>query len=375
MKNRIGIIGGGQLGRMMAIEAKKLGFYVTITDPTKGCPAGQVADQEIVGGYSDAKSTKKLAQVSDFITVEIEHVNTDTLQELVNSGAHINPSPQTISLIKDKLRQKEFLKKNKIPTTDYKEVRNEKDIMNVAKKWGFPLILKAKHNAFDGRGNILLNKEKDITAALEKLKSREIYVEKFVSFKKELAITIARSVTNGILFYPVVETVHKKNICHIVKAPAHIDEVTRKKVEQIASEVMKHLKGVGVFCIEMFLTKDNAVLINEIAPRVHNSGHYTIEACVTSQFEQHIRAIAGLPLGSSEMKVPAAVMINILGDRLGPVEIKNLDKVLAMPNVFVHIYGKKETKLERKMGHITVIDKTVEKALEKAQKARKLISI
>lgn len=365
MKNRIGIVGGGQLGRMLAFEAKKMGFHVTVTDPTPKSPAGQVVDEQILGGYSDEEATKKLANVSDFITVEIEHINTNTLQQLVEAGAaQIHPSPQTIAIIKDKFLQKEFLRKNKIPTADFIEIETKKDIILASKKFGFPLMLKAKHDAFDGRGNVLI-----------KNKGRKLYVEKFVRFKKELAIIIARSTKGEIVPYEVVETIHVNNICHIVKAPAPIDKLLRKQAEKFAINIMKHLKGAGVFAIEMFLTKDNKILVNEIAPRVHNSGHYTIEACATSQFEQHIRAITGLPLGNPEMIVPVAVMINILGDRQGTVEIKNLDKVLQMPNTYVHIYGKKETKPERKMGHITVTGKSMNEVLKKAKMARKYFSI
>ena len=375
MKNKIGIVGGGQLGRMLAFEAKKMGFYVTVTDPTLGSPAGQVVDEQILGGYSDAEATKKLAAVSDFITFEIEHINTGTLQELVDNGAQIHPSPQTIAIIKDKFQQKVFLRLNKIPTATFVEVATEHDILSASKKFGFPLVLKAKHDAFDGRGNVLIKNKNEIASALKKLKGRHLYVEKFVRFKKELAINIARSTKGEIVSYPVVETIHVNNICHIVKAPAQIDKKIRDKSEKFAIDIMKHLKGAGVFAIEMFLTKDNKILVNEIAPRVHNSGHYTIEACATSQFEQHIRAITGLPLGNPEMIVPASVMINILGRRQGAVEIANLEKVLRMPNVFVHIYGKKETKPERKMGHITVIGKSMKEVLKKAVLARKYLSI
>lgn len=375
MKNRLGIVGGGQLGRMLAFAAKRMGFHVTVIDPTPGSPAGQVVDAEITAGYSDADATKKLASMVDFITVEIEHINTDTLQQITKNGVPVNPSPETIAIIKDKFKQKQFLKKNKIPTADFTEVKTVRDVEHVAKKFGFPLVLKAKHDAFDGRGNIVIKSKKDIAAALKKLPERELYVEKFVPFKKELAIMIARSIKGEIVPYQVVETIHKNNICHIVKAPAPIDAKIRKKAERLAVQLMKHLKGAGVFGIEMFLTKDNKVLVNEIAPRVHNSGHYTIEACITSQFEQHIRAITGLPLGKSDMIVPAAVMINILGDRQGPASIEQLPDVLSIPQVYVHVYGKKDTKPERKMGHITAIDKSINGALKKAVRARKKITI
>ncbi len=376
MKNKIGIVGGGQLGRMLAFEAKKMGFHLTVIDPTPQSPAGQVVDGEITAGYSDEAATKKLAKMVDYMTVEIEHINTDTLADLVdNNSVQIHPSPQTISMIKDKYNQKQFLKKNNIPTADFQLVTTESDIINIAKKFGYPLVLKARHDAYDGRGNVLIKNKQGISSALEKLAGRKLYAEKLVRFKKELAVMIARSIKGEIVSYDVVETIHKNNICHIVKAPAPVSDKVHKQAKKFAVSVMEHLKGAGMFGIEMFLTKENKVLVNEIAPRVHNSGHYTIEACVTNQFEQHIRAITGMPLGNPEMLVNSAVMINILGDRFGPVKLKNLDKVLRMKNVHVHIYGKKVTKPERKMGHITVIDTTIEKALKKALHARNYITI
>jgi 5-(carboxyamino)imidazole ribonucleotide synthase len=375
MKNRIGIIGGGQLGKMMALPAKSMGFTVTVTDPTPGSPAGQVVDREITGEYSDAKATRELAKVSDFITVEIEHINTDTLAELEKEGVPVNPSPKTIEIIKNKFAQKEFLSKAGIPVAPYVAVGTKTDIVTAAKKFGYPFLLKARFDAYDGRGNALIKKEKDIDEALEKFGNRKLYVEQFVPFEKELAIMIARSAKDEIVLYPVVETIHKNNILHISIAPARVDKKIVDKAKKFAIKTMKLLHGAGVFGIEMFLTKDHKVLINEIAPRVHNSGHYTDEACATSQFEQHIRAITGLPLGNPDMLVPAAVMINILGERLGPVDVQGMDKVLAIPGAYVHIYGKKETKPERKMGHITVIGDTIENVLTKAIKARKLLTI
>lgn len=375
MKNRIGIVGGGQLGRMLAFEAKKLGFHVTVIDPTTQSPAAQVVDEHILAGYSDEKATRKLASQTDFITIELEHIDTQTLKELVSQGATIHPSPESVDIIKNKFLQKEFLNKNRISTADFLEVKTEEDILNAAKKFKFPLLLKTKYGAFDGRGNVLIRSKKDIPTAYQTLSTTELYVEKYVPFIKELAVVIARGVTGEIAVYPVVQTIHENNICHLVIAPAPIDIKIKMRGENLAKKVMKSLKGAGVFAIEMFLTKDNEVLVNEIAPRVHNSGHFSIEACATSQFQQHIRAITGLPLGSTRMIFPAAVMINILGERNGPVLSQGMDEVLKMSDTFIHIYGKKETKLERKMGHITVVGDDVKKLINKAKRVRKYIKI
>jgi 5-(carboxyamino)imidazole ribonucleotide synthase len=375
MKNRIGIVGGGQLGRLIAIDAKKIGFTVNIIDPTPNSPAGQVADRQIVAEYSDEKAIRELAKISDFLTFEIELANADVLNELAAKGLEINPSAETLSIIKDKLAQKEFLRKAKIPVADFMEVNSKAAIMKVAQKFGYPFLLKARFDAYDGRGNALIKKESDIDIGIEKLRGRKLYVEKFVPFIKELAIMVGRNIKNEVVSYPVVETVHKNNILHYLMVPAPVDKKIQLKAQLLAEKVMKQLKGAGIFGIEMFLTKDGNVYINEIAPRVHNSGHYTIEATETSQFEQHTRAITGMPFGSTKLKVPAAVMINILGDRDGKAKPRGIEEAEKIPGVTVHIYGKLQTRTDRKMGHLTAVGETVDEALKKAKRARKLISI
>jgi 5-(carboxyamino)imidazole ribonucleotide synthase len=375
MKNRIGIVGGGQLGRMLGFAAKRLGFHVTVIDPTPNSPAGQVVDRQIVADYTDEKAIRTLASESDFLTFEIELTNAKILDEITKKGIRVNPSAKTLTTIKDKLLQKQFLAKAHIQTADYKEVKTSEDIASVAEEFGYPIMLKARFDAYDGRGNALISKKSDIPAAMQKLKGRLLYVEKFVPFVKELAVMVARSTKDEIKTYPVVETSHVHNICHTVVAPAQVSAAVQKKAQQLAQKTMMHLKGAGVFGIEMFVTKKGDVLINEIAPRVHNSGHYTIEACFTSQFEQHIRAITGLPLGDTNLITPSSVMINILGNRNGAVSLKGVEKALAIPGVSVHIYGKAETKKERKMGHITVVGGKTKDIYKKAQQARRYIQI
>lgn len=374
-KNRIGIVGGGQLGRMLTFEAKKMGFYVTVLDPTPHSPAGQVADKQIIGSFKNKKSITKLAKDSDFLTFEIELANSEILDQLSRQGLIVNPSGQTLRIIKDKLNQKKFLQKHHLSTPEFIPVKTPEDILAAAKKFDYPIILKARTDAYDGRGNALIRNSADVLPALEKLKNRKLYVEKFIPFTKELSVIVARNLKGEIVTYPVVETIQQNNICHLVLAPAPIDVKIQNQARKLAYQVIDCLKGAGVFAIEMFLDKNNQVLVNEIAPRVHNSGHFSIEACYTSQFEQHIRAITGLPLGQTDMKVPAAVMINILGDRLGPAQLEGLDSALVIPGVSVHIYGKNETKPERKMGHITVVDQDLKSALKKAKLVRSYIKI
>lgn len=403
MKNRIGIVGGGQLARMMIPPAQQLGFTVTVLDPTPNSPAGQIADRQIIAGLDDPKGMEELATHSDFLTLEWELANPELLEKIAKKNISVNPSAQTLQIIKDKYQQKVFLKKAGIPVAPFMEITRDpiaslqddpstssglRDvpvdtslrIQKAAKKFGYPLLLKAKVGAYDGRGNFLIKNHTDIQKGLQKLEGKELYVEKFIPFEKELAIMVARSINGKIVTFPVVETIHKNNILQMTIAPAQIDATLITKAETLARKTMKHLKGAGVFGIEMFLTHSASsgqakILVNEIAPRVHNSGHVTIEACTTSQFTQHIRAITGLPLGKTNMLTPAAVMINILGQREGKAEIKGLEKAEKIPGVTVHIYGKTQTKPERKMGHITVVGTTVAACLARARKAKRLLSI
>ncbi len=372
---RIGIVGGGQLGRMLTIPAKEMGFNVTVLDATAHCPAAQVGAKQIIGALTDPKAIHKLAKGSDILTFEIEHIDAETLDALTKEGRIVHPSPKTLQTIKDKLLQKQFLNKNNIPTAPYVEVKTKENILDAVSKFDYPLVLKSRFGGYDGRGNALIQNENDIASAFEKLGRNDLYIEQFVQFNKELAVMVARSTKGDIKTYPVVETVHKNSILHYVLAPAPITKSLQQTAEKFAVEVMKHLGGAGVFGVEMFLKKNGEIFVNEIAPRVHNSGHYTIEASVTSQFENHIRAIAGLPLGETAMKTPAAAMVNILGERKGKAMLEGLEKALAIQGVSVHIYGKAETRPERKMGHITVVGNNVKECLRKAKLARKAISI
>lgn len=372
---KIGIVGGGQLGRMLTVAAKQLGYSVIVTDPTPHSPAGQLADKQLIGGYKDDKVIRELAKEADVLTVEVEFTNTDTLLDLEKQGKKIYPSPKTIEMIKDKLLQKQFLRKNNIPTSEFIEVATKEDIEKAAEQFGYPFLLKARTDAYDGKGNYLVKHPSDIEKGIKKLKDRPLYVEKFVPFLKELAVMVARGTNEDVAVYPVVETVHKDNILDYLTAPAEISKKAEENAQKLAKDVMQHLGGAGVFGIEIFLTKEDNVLVNELAPRVHNSGHYTIEASVTSQFEQHIRAITGLPLGKTTLLPKAVVMKNILGEQNGPEVVKGVDEALAISGVSVHMYGKHESKIGRKMGHITVVGETIAECLKKANQARKMLTI
>lgn len=371
----IGIIGGGQLGRMLTLAAKPLGFHVVVVDPVPNSPAAQVGADQIVADLYDKAALAQLAERADVITIEIEHLDAEALADIEKLGVPVHPAPATVRIIQDKLWQKHLLHEAGIPVASFVEVNTLEEAKSVLKAFGGKMLLKTRHGAYDGRGNALITRQQQLKKAFERFKDAKLYAEKFIPFDKELSVIIARSTKGKVEVYPVVETVHKDNICVETKVPAHIDKKAAKKAEKLAYEVAKYLRGAGVFAIEMFLTKDGQVLVNEIAPRVHNSGHYTIEASHTSQFEQHIRAVSGLALGDASLAVPAAVMINILGERDGPTKVEGLEDALALPHVSVHIYGKAPTKKSRKMGHITATGKTVRQAARHAKRARRKIKI
>lgn len=378
MKKRIGIVGGGQLGRMLAQAAQKLDFFVTVLDPAENSPAGQVADAQIVGSFKDKEMILELAKVSDFITFEIESANAEALEEIQKTGLPVHPSPQLLKIIKDKYSQKVFLRKNNISVSDFVIIENEEDCENCGKELGYPFLLKSRFDAYDGRGNFVVKSKEDVKIGYDKLspnKSNKLYAEKFVPFVKELSVVCTRGINGEMITYPVVETIHKNNICHIVRSPAPANEEVILKAKAVANQVLDNLKGVGTMAIEMFLTQDNNILVNEIAPRVHNSGHHTIEAFNISQFEAHIRAITGMELLQPIANSRSAIMINILGERQGEMLLKTDHKHDFGDNTHIHIYGKIETRPERKMGHITVLGNSSEEAENLAIQIRKNLEI
>lgn len=362
----VGILGGGQLGRMLIEASSRLNIKTLILD-SENTPAKQISSaNHVVGSFKDPKAIKELAAKSDLLTVEIEHVDVKTLKEIEQTGIKVHPNPETIELIQDKYLQKTFLSKNDIPISPFKELTGDMvtSLKEIGNEFGYPLMLKSKTLAYDGRGNKVVSSESEIPSAISALGGDQkdgpkLYAEKWVPFKKELAVMVAKSTSGEISSYPCVETIQKDNICHLVIAPAQIDGKIREKARIIAENVVNAFSGAGIFGVEMFLLENGELTFNEIAPRPHNSGHYTIEACHTSQFEQHMRCVTGLPLGSSAMKVPCSVMINIIGlgdgeqgmkDTLEPC-VKSLD----IPGATVHLYGKEECRKGRKMGHITIV--------------------
>lgn len=395
MRNKIGIIGGGQLGRMLSLAAKPLGYEVIILDPTENCPAAQVADKHIVASFKYKKPVLQLAEEVDYLTYEIESANTDALEEIYNShtstgNVMIYPFPKSLEMIRDKFLQKELLKKYHIPVSDCKAINTRKDILDFAHSYSYPFMLKARLNAYDGRGNALITCAGDIDTALINLGASKssgssldkvfdfdfsnLYLEAHVNFVKELAIVAARDQNTNYLSYPIVETIQLNNICHFVTAPALVSKSVEDEMNIIAKKIGEILDYVGVFAVEFFLGDSGEVLVNEIAPRVHNSGHFTIDACKTSQFEQHIRAITAIPLGKTDLISPAA-MANLLADSHAPLNIYGRDRLLAMDNTYLHIYGKDSCKPERKMGHITCLDSNLQQAFENVKRAKDIIKL
>lgn len=365
----VGILGGGQLGRMIVEAANRLNVKTVILD-AENSPAKQISNstEHIVGSFSNPEDIRKLAAKCDVLTVEIEHVDVPTLKSLKEEypKLEIYPSPETIEIIQDKYTQKEFLIKNKIQVADSAAILDpsKEALQSFGNKFGYPFMLKARTFAYDGRGNFVVKNESSIPDALEALKGSTLYAEKWAPFVKELSVMIVRSVDNRIYSYPVVETIHQNSVCHLCYCPARLPNSVRLKAAMLAANAIKAFPGAGIFGVEMFLLENGDLLINEIAPRPHNSGHYTIDACVTSQFEAHLRSILNLPMPKSFTNLSTnntnAIMLNILGDKDEPnAELKICERALQTPGASVYLYGK-ESRPGRKVGHINIISSSMQ---------------
>ena len=353
MAKRLGIIGGGQLGMMITEAAKNLSEHIseiTVLDPTENCPAAQAGAKQIVGDFKDELAILKLAEQSDIITYEIESGNTDVLSKL---KAKIEPSPSTLGIIQDKFSQKTFLSENELPVSQFYEITSLGDLHEKIKELGLPVLLKSRRDAYDGRGNFKITSSDEIEKAYHHFDGKSLMVEKFVNFKMEVSVIAARNTKGDIATYPLVENIHENNILKMTIAPARVSDDVISNAGEIAKKTMEVLKGAGVFGIEMFIDQDDKILINEIAPRVHNSGHHTLHSCKTSQFEQHLRAILGLELGSTDL-VHKTIMCNILGP--DGFEGKYKPVVLEKDCVYLKMYGKSVSKPQRKLGHFNIVD-------------------
>ena len=376
MKKRLGIIGGGQLGMMITEAAQNLNdeiSEITVLDPTENCPAAQAGAKQIIGDFKDKDAIVKLAEQSDIITYEIESGNTDVLSKL---KAVIEPSPSTLSIIQDKLSQKKFLSKNGLPVSQFYEIVSIDDLHEKINELGLPVLLKARRDAYDGRGNFKITSPDEVEKAYRHFDGKSLMVEKFVNFKMEVSVIAIRNTKGEIATYPMVENIHEDNILKITIAPARVSDDVIRNAGEIAKKIMQVLNGAGVFGIEMFIDQNNKILINEIAPRVHNSGHHTFQSCKTSQFEQHLRAILGLDLGSTDL-VHNTVMYNILGP--DGFEGKYKPVQLEKDGVYLKMYGKNISKPYRKLGHFNVVDmndsKNTSELLEIADEIKNIVSI
>ncbi len=375
-RKRIGILGGGQLARMSAYQAYKLGFEIAILEKEHQSPAGQLTKFDYAGWMNNKKIIQKFIKDCDVITLENEFIDYRDLQYIEKSGKRVFPGSKTISLIQDKFIQKKTLQKNQIPVPNFIEVKDSSTYEMISEKLGKKFVLKSRKMGYDGYGNALVNNKKSYEEGIKKLSLRhsDLMAEQFIDFQKELAVMVVRT-RNEIKSYPVVETIQKNHICHTVIAPARIENKLLNVVDEISVKTVEAVNGIGIFGIELFITKDNKILVNEMAPRPHNSGHYTIEACITSQFENHIRAVLNLPLGSTDMIKPYAVMINLLGKKTGEGIIENYNTALEDEKVHLHIYGKAKSRLGRKMGHITMVGDNLNTILSKAKKIERKIII
>ncbi len=354
----IGVLGGGQLGRLLALAAHDLGMQIAVLDPDRNAPAGQAANRHVVGDFRDPERIRELAEGCDLLTVEIEHVDVDALEALARQGLPVHPAPETLRLIQDKLLQKRHLTEHDVPVAPFYDAPDEATVYAVAERLGFPLLLKSRRLAYDGRGNVVVASGDALPAAIDALGGlgQGLYIEQVVPFERELAVMVARGLDGTLADYPVVETIHRDGILHRVLAPAPISAPVEQAARTIARQAVASFAGAGIFGVELFLLPDGNVLVNEIAPRPHNSGHYTIEACSTSQFEQHLRAILGLALGDTTMRVGAAAMVNVLGvgDGLWEETLRPFERALGIPGAAIHWYGKADVRARRKMGHITL---------------------
>lgn len=364
----LGILGGGQLGRMMIREAIDMDIHISVLDPARNCPCAPYANEFVLGDFRDYHTVKAFGAQMDVLTVEIEQVNTQALKELRDAGKTVYPSPENLEMIRDKGLQKQFFETNGLPTAPFTLIASSQDIHQ------FPIVQKARTGGYDGKGVQVLRLEEQLKDAFD----TPSVLEELADIEKEIAILIARNPQGEVAIYPVVEMLFDPdaNLVDNLIAPARISEVQRSEAEGIAKKLIDAMDYVGILAVEMFVNRDGSIWINEIAPRPHNSGHHTIEACMTSQFEQHLRAVLGLPLGSTH-QWRAACMLNLLGTpgESGSVIYQGIEKALSEEGVFIHLYGKSETKPFRKMGHLTVLAHSVDAALEKGLQIRKNMHI
>ena len=373
---KLGILGGGQLGKMMLYDTRKFDVYTSVLDPSVDAPSRLACNEFTVGDLLDYETVVNFGKDVDVLTIEIENVNVDALETLEDKGIKVFPSSKTLRTIQNKATQKLFYRDNNIPTADFSRFAHTSEIEDAVGNGAlsYPFVWKSARFGYDGQGVKVVRRYTDLID----LPNVECIAEKLIPFKNELAVIVARNEKGDLKTYPVVEMEFhpEANQVEYVICPARIPNEIAKKAELVALKTAAAFKHVGLLAVEMFQTENDDIIVNEVAPRPHNSGHYSIEGSYTSQFEQHIRCVLGLPLGNTESKV-AGVMVNLVGaeDHTGNVVYKNIEKIMAMDGVTPHIYGKKQTRPFRKMGHVTIVDKDIAKAREVAEKVKKTIEV
>lgn len=356
----LGILGGGQLGRMIALAGRAMGYRFVTMDPTADAPCGQTADRQIVASYDDVEAAMQLASVSDVISYEFENVDAQ-VAEVLESRAYVPQGSHLLRITQNRIREKTAIREIGIPVAPFCVVNSLEDLQDAVRELGLPAVMKTATGGYDGKGQWVLRSDTELAEAYETLSKAgtELIVEQFVPFQMELSVIAARNPAGELAVFPVSENIHQENILHLSIVPARISAEVAARAEEIARTIVEKLDVVGLIAVELFLTEDGQLYVNELAPRPHNSGHFTMDACVTSQFEQHVRAVCNLPLGSTEL-LSSVVMVNILGEHLQPV----IDQIDKLPRTAkLHLYGKAESKAKRKMGHINVLAPTVEEAL------------
>jgi 5-(carboxyamino)imidazole ribonucleotide synthase len=351
----LGVVGGGQLGRMLAEAAAPLGVELVVVDPTPDCPASPVVRDQIVGDFDDPDAIRELADRADALTFEIELADPDLLDAVGEQyDVPVHPDPDTLRTIQDKLVQKRALREREVPVPDFRAVEDRDDLLDAGEAFGYPMMLKARRGGYDGRGNLPVQSPDEVDDSLAEM-SGELMVEEFVPFERELSV-IAVKGNDEVATFPVGENVHEEEILRETVVPARAPEQVRERAEAVARDVLSALSGRGAYGIELFEREDGAISVNEIAPRPHNSGHYTIEGALTSQFEQHVRGVLGYPLGVTDLRCPVA-MSNVLGDvaETRPADLSGFETVLAAHGASFHWYGKREVRPLRKMGHVTLV--------------------
>ena len=373
---KLGILGGGQLGKMLLQVTSRLSIKTNILDPSEDSPCKNLCNEFEIGNLMDFDAVYQFGKKCDLVTFEIEHVNIEALEKLESEGTKVYPTSKTLKIIQNKNLQKQFFIDNNIPTSDFYYFKSPKDFKNSLHKnqISFPCVWKKTKFGYDGYGVEIIKSIEQI----DNLPDEEFIIEEFIPFEKELATTIVRNYSGDIQIFPLVQMDFNKesNQVEYVVCPAQVNREIKDLANALAMKVSKSFKHVGLLAIEMFLTKENKILINEVAPRPHNSAHYSIEACENSQFQQHINSILNLKLGSCKSN-NNAIMVNLVGEKgyFGPVFYQGIEKAMEQSNVSVHIYGKSNTKPNRKMGHVTVTDENLKNGLKKAKSVKNLIKV